>query len=745
VGLAWTPEGDLIVSGTFFQHPGDGKRDGLIHAVRGGVWGKDHDVLEGHIRTGPLMPPMTHLGPAAPCGICRYGRDLLLCQFNMRKVSRHVLEPEGATWKTTDSDFLASDHPDFHPTDVLQAPDGSVLVIDTGGWYKICCPTSQIARPEVPGAIYRLRKTGGEVSTVCPAPRWKLELPPEPAALLEQAKTGDIKAREKLVATVIPPLGAQAKSKNLHVRRLAIEALGQWPARHHFSHGGDMHELTLESRAIVAPLLEAAALPGTDRFLEHAVTFALMEGADAREPREAFRSKLPALQRIGLYWVSQTDPVMFDDPANIGKFLLSADAGVREAAVFCLQKVPAWREPAAAQIRKELAAGENPNLRPAVEALMVSSDFRKDIGSLVSATRPGPSQNMLLGVMAEAASRYGFQREWADPLLSVLDGGNAETGELAARVLATKPPKKMEALRGKLLERVHDANRSPSVRVTLMSALSPLTPDEPGFALLLQVLESSGPLADTAARVLQSSTLNTAQLTALAGRLANCGLLRRPVVLHAFRDAADETLGLAVMDQLEKSGGLSGMSLQDLQECLGKFPDKIQQRLSAARSKLNPGAEQQRARIDELEKTLPTGEVRRGAVVFQSAKASCVLCHQAGYFGRHIGPDLSKIGGVRTRRDLLEAIAFPSASFVRSYEPVELKRKDGTLAYGILRSQSPQSVTLITGAVTPDVTVAVADIASLNPGTLSLMPQGIDQILTPQELADLIAFLQSLK
>ena len=109
VGLAWTPEGDLIVNGTFFQHPGGGQRDGLIHAVRGGVWGKDHDVLAGHPRTGALMPPMTHLGPAAPCGMIRYGRDLLVCQFNLRKVSRHTLHPEGASFRTEDSDFLVCD------------------------------------------------------------------------------------------------------------------------------------------------------------------------------------------------------------------------------------------------------------------------------------------------------------------------------------------------------------------------------------------------------------------------------------------------------------------------------------------------------------------------------------------------------------------------------------------------------------------------------------------------------------
>ena len=103
VGLAWLPEGDLIVSGTFFQHPGDGKRDGLIHAVRGGVWGKDHDVLDGHIRTGPLMPVMTHMGPAAPCGMCRYGRDLLVCQVEPSGSRRWRLTLRMLNWHTSRS------------------------------------------------------------------------------------------------------------------------------------------------------------------------------------------------------------------------------------------------------------------------------------------------------------------------------------------------------------------------------------------------------------------------------------------------------------------------------------------------------------------------------------------------------------------------------------------------------------------------------------------------------------------
>ncbi|MEJ7638246.1 MAG: hypothetical protein WKF75_09800 [Singulisphaera sp.] len=172
VGVAFTPGGERIFTTTFFQRPGGGRRDGLIHAVYGGVYGKVHGVIEGHVRTGPdVMPVLTHLGPAAPCGLACYESgafgeefrgDLFASLFNMQKVTRHVLEKRGATFATRDEDFLVGKDPDrdFHPTDVFEDADGSLLVIDTGGWYKLCCPSSQLVKADVLGAIYRIRRSG---------------------------------------------------------------------------------------------------------------------------------------------------------------------------------------------------------------------------------------------------------------------------------------------------------------------------------------------------------------------------------------------------------------------------------------------------------------------------------------------------------------------------------------------------------------------------------------------------------
>ena len=53
--------------------------------------------------------------------------------------------------------------------------------------------------------------------------------------------------------------------------------------------------------------------------------------------------------------------------------------------------------------------------------------------------------------------------------------------------------------------------------------------------------------------------------------------------------------------------------------------------------------------------------------MFNSAKTNCIACHKVGYVGGTAGPDLTRIGGVRSERDLLEAVLYPSASFVRSW------------------------------------------------------------------------------
>jgi len=128
--------------------------------------------------------------------------------------------------------------------------------------------------------------------------------------------------------------------------------------------------------------------------------------------------------------------------------------------------------------------------------------------------------------------------------------------------------------------------------------------------------------------------------------------------------------------------------------------------------------------------------------VFHSEKAACFTCHAIGYRGGNVGPDLTKVGQVRSERDLLEAIVYPSASLIRSYEPVVVATSDGKVANGLLRNETSDEIVLVTGA-NQEVKIPRADIEEIRPGTVSVMPAGLDQQLGPQELADLVAFLKA--
>ena len=130
--------------------------------------------------------------------------------------------------------------------------------------------------------------------------------------------------------------------------------------------------------------------------------------------------------------------------------------------------------------------------------------------------------------------------------------------------------------------------------------------------------------------------------------------------------------------------------------------------------------------------------------MFNSPKAACASCHAIGYRGGKVGPDLTQIGKIRSARDLLEAIVFPSASFVRSYEPVEVRTRKGKVYNGLLRQEGAEEVVLVLGAE-EQVRLRRRDIEEMVPGKVSIMPAGLDKQLTRRELADLVAFLRACK
>jgi putative heme-binding domain-containing protein len=70
--------------------------------------------------------------------------------------------------------------------------------------------------------------------------------------------------------------------------------------------------------------------------------------------------------------------------------------------------------------------------------------------------------------------------------------------------------------------------------------------------------------------------------------------------------------------------------------------------------------------------------------------------------------------------------------------------KDGDDYTGVLRKDAADEVVLATGPET-EIHLRRSDIAEMRPGTVSLMPQGLETAFSKQELADLVAFLKNTK
>jgi putative heme-binding domain-containing protein len=175
---------------------------------------------------------------------------------------------------------------------------------------------------------------------------------------------------------------------------------------------------------------------------------------------------------------------------------------------------------------------------------------------------------------------------------------------------------------------------------------------------------------------------------------------------------------------------------------LGRRVDELTKRLSrASPSDLDDMAAKET--LEEMLGRLQPGDAKHGEAVFNSKRAACSACHTVAGKGGDTGPDLSNIGGLRRRPDLLEAIIFPSSTIVNSYETYAVVMTDGRTAEGVIQRADSRWLVL-RNSQREDTTIARDDIEQLQRSQLSIMPQGLHVNLNMNELSDLLAYLESL-
>ena len=144
-----------------------------------------------------------------------------------------------------------------------------------------------------------------------------------------------------------------------------------------------------------------------------------------------------------------------------------------------------------------------------------------------------------------------------------------------------------------------------------------------------------------------------------------------------------------MVSALKESPALGSLRVEALRPVLESYPDSVKEEAESLYALIEKGQADRTARLDDLLARTTGGDVRRGQAVFNGSKAACASCHAIGYLGGNLGPDLSSIGAIRQDRDLLESIAYPSASFVRSFEPMVVVTRAGQVHSGLVKKDGP--------------------------------------------------------
>lgn len=136
------------------------------------------------------------------------------------------------------------------------------------------------------------------------------------------------------------------------------------------------------------------------------------------------------------------------------------------------------------------------------------------------------------------------------------------------------------------------------------------------------------------------------------------------------------------------------------------------------------------------------GDAVRGKELF--TKQGCIACHTVSPGEAPKGPFLGGISARYNKQELAESILKPSAKIAQGFDTQAFKTKDGTVTEGFVTRESGDEVELriATGAA---ITLNKKDIDRRAKRDKSIMPEGLVANLTPQDLASLLAYLQSLK
>lgn len=844
VDIAWLPNGDRFFCSTFLHHPRSGFRDGIGSATYGALFGKPHAVLDGHPRTGPLMEPTVELGPAAPAGLMALGSvskpgvldpkfgALVCAQFNLHQVTLHPVYrlQDQSGYRAESIPILRTERIDFHPVDVMLDSDASLLIVDTGGWYDLCCPSSGTDQRVASGGIYRLKGLTEECRSFAEQQRlagglMKLRYGQDDhqgflgfaklgIKALEGESQGDQAWLKRRMLTDISDAfarfeapvpkevrdsysevilrGVQDKDESVALLAMHIAAL------YRIEQGREVAKLLLNesNRALVRGAAEWFGRIGirdelpqfleklrecrTDRFTQHSLLFALMEGADPEALRKMWRASRDVVDRFALLRVFDAREEIDESHAQgLWQVLLSDDPDAAEFSVQAIERYPKiyqdvfalferWSVTDVGGLNEEERSKRAQQERVLAQLLARWSD-RAEVQEWINNRLRSPSSHRnFLSELFRAMQSKPLPQAWmlpigqwignSDPqeqvmLRSVLRGvkWNGDAGPFSHVVITLL---QQRATTGRITDKealewlsmLPRGTQVPSewesmVMKVIARSLEQESKSNEEQSSDLQAKE----VADLAWDVLPNLTLAGDEGRAtLLSMVPSVGVVQLPRLLEAYLRGAtleDEMELLKLLDETPVSRSLSLESTLSLLKALGR---SSQDDWKGAFARWQQPQEDVRQGVENWLTKLREGDPRRGYQVFRSTKGACSACHQVGYVGGNVGPNLSKIGHSRSRRDLLEAILYPSARLEQAYQGIKVQTLEGEVIQGLVVSETSTMIELQVSADSRK-TVPKAEIAAREVSRVSVMPAGLENQLTVEELSDLIAFLENAK
>ncbi len=687
-------------------------------------------------RVFPMSPPPKQFNTEqslyynAMCGLTIYRGDALgptyagnafVCESLTNLVTRRILKLDGPSFRTEraagerDREFLASSDSWSHPVFLTTGPDGALYVAD---FYREFVEHPQYvadvkARASVDfrngaehGRIWRIRAKGAKLNPADRGPRLDRADGEELArAISHPVGWWRDTARRLLVErqdkSAVPRLKELVENAPLPQSRLqALQTL--------HGLGAADSDAIINALKDEDPRVRRAALNFAEDRLAASkpIRRVVLSMSDDRDPAVRFQL---ALVLKTLDTPAATDELAYmlksgeDEWINRGVLVGSSRSPARLASA--LLGKPEWSK---AEVRSRAlflerlgqAVGAKADLKVLAECLRgIMSTAGEDIGPLA----------FLSGFVRSTGGSDAIRKASAEPpVASILQGARKQAAD----------PKAIAETRILAIQLLAGA-KAPGVEKVLLALLGGSEPAAVQGAAATALARGNDP----------------ASCRAVYDRWQDYpSAVRRDILSASTESPASAS---ALLDAVEGEKVPPVEVPQSVRDALTRLPRKEiadrAARLLAATAQAN-----RQGVIDQYQSvlTLP-GDAKRGAALF---KEHCTVCHAMQGVGQRIGPDLAAVGS-RRNDILLVDILDPSRQVSGDFLGYILATKEGKVISGIITAETAGNVTIRREGGAEE-TIPRDQIEQLQPTGKSLMPEGFEQKLKPQQFADILDFLR---